>query len=359
MIQENLGGTMRRLQTVIIAIVALILSASLSAQEQVVVIPKPVPDAPFFSMDPANLFAKAYHLFREGLAAPAIDSLKKLIDESGIKLDLRNYYILVANFTDGASPIGLLHEGGDFFNTRLYGLRDAKLYYIYISRQRRGASFVSTLLISKDSPFIEALPQFLGLFIPFLPTGLGFRGQDTTWVDMREYEIPEQFQKFANISVLVKTELEAEKVLATITLDNTSKERWSYGVATAITSVQDVDFVIGDDGVIRIQPKPRGNLATFAVLNFNFKPVDTKARTLSTSFHLLGGMRLARVIEPILGIGFGVPVGFIEVHLFAGYSLEFAQELKTGFAVGQRATEDPFKTKLRAKPRFGIELKFP
>jgi hypothetical protein len=341
------------------AIALLILPAGVLAQEQVVIIPKPVENSPFVYVDQNNLFAKAYHLFREGLAPAAIDSLKKLIEESGIKLDLRNYYLVVANFADNASPVGLLHAGSDFFNTRLYGLQDAKLYYIFISRQRE-TSFVSTLLTAKGSPFIEALPQFIGLFIPFLPSaGVRELEQDTTWIDMREFEIPSQFQKFSNISVLVKSELEAERVLGTITLDNTSKERWSFGIATAITSVNDVDFNIGDDGVIRIQPKPRGDLASFAVINYNFQPVDTKARTLATSFHLLGGMRLARVIEPLLGVGFGLPAGMVEVHLFAGYSLEFAQELKSGFTIGQVAKVDPFKTKLRGKPRFGIELKFP
>ncbi len=349
---------MRYLPAVVMAIALLILPAGILAQEQVVIIPKPVEKSPFVYVDENNLFAKAYHLFREGLATAAIDSLKKLIEASGIKLDLRNYYLVVANFADNATPIGMLHEGSGFFNTRLYGLQDAKLYYIFISRQRE-TSFVSTLLTAKGSPFMEALPQFIGLFIPFLPATPRALVQDTTWIDMREFEIPSQFQKFSNISVLVKTELEAEKVLGSITLDNTSKERWSFGLATAITSVNDVDFNIGDDGVIRIEPKPRGDLASFAVINYNFQPVDTKARTLATSFHLLGGMRLARVIEPMLGVGFGLPAGMLEVHLFAGYSLEFAQELKSGFAIGQVAKVDPFKTKLRGKPRFGIELKFP
>ena len=359
---------MRNFKAVLMTVIVLTLAAGLFAQEQVVIIPRPAPGSPIPFVDRDNLFAKAYHLFREGLAPAAIDSLKKLLDESGVKLDLRNYYVVVANFTDNATPVGLLHEGSEFFNTRLYGLQEAKLYYIFLTRQRRGASFVSTLLTAKDSPFTQALPQFIGLFLPFLSPGMSTRenGPDTTWIDMREFEVPAPFQKFSNISVLVKTRLEDERVLATVTLDNTSKERWSFGVATAITSVQDVDFNIGDDGKIRIQPKPRGDLANFAVVNYNFKPVDTKARTLSTSFHLLGGARLASMIEPMLGIGFGVPVAMLEVHLFAGYSLEFAQELKSGFVVGKsaeeagkRADEDPFKTKLRGKPRFGIELKFP
>ncbi|MCG3118190.1 MAG: hypothetical protein ALAOOOJD_00353 [bacterium] len=351
---------MRYFRNSIMTAVMLALVSSAFAQDQVVVIPQPVAGAPTAYVDQANLFAKAYHLFRDGFATSAVDSLKKLLDNSGIKLDLRNYYILVANFTDGATPIGLLHEGSDFFDTRLYGLRDAKLYYIFLSRSH-ATSFTSTLLTAKDSPFMQALPQFLGLVLPYISPGMKVQElqPDTTWIDMREYEIPAQFQKFSNISVLVKAELPAERVLATIILDNTSKERWSFGVATAITSVQDVDFSIGDDGVIRIQPKPRGDLASFAVLNYNFQPVDTKARQLATSFHLLGGMRLATVIEPMLGIGFGVPVSNFEVHLFGGYSLEFAQELKSGFVVGQAVKEDPFKTKLRGKPRFGIELKFP
>jgi hypothetical protein len=349
---------MRNFKAVLMAAIVLALAAGLFAQEQVVIIPRPAPGSPIPFVDRDNLFAKAYHLFREGLAPAAIDSLKKLLDESGVKLDLRNYYVVVANFTDSATPVGLLHEGSEFFNTRLYGLQEAKLYYIFLTRQRRGASFVSTLLTAKDSPFTQALPQFIGLFLPFL-SPLRATGTDTTWIDMREFEVPAPFQKFSNISVLVKTKLEDERVLATVTLDNTSRERWSFGVATAVTSVRDLDFTIGDDGVIRIQPKPSGDIGNFAVVNYNFKPVDTKARTLSTSFHLLGGMRLARTIEPMVGIGFGVPVAMFETHLFAGYSLEFAQELKSGFVVGQFVREDPFKTKLRGKPRFGIELKFP
>jgi len=359
---------MRNFKPLLTTLMMLALSGVLFAQEQVVIIPRPMPGAPIPYVDRDNLFAKAYHLFREGLAPAAIDSLKKLLEAGGVKMDLRNYYVVVANFTDSATPVGLLHEGSAFFNTRLYGLQEAKLYYIFLTRQRRGESFVSTLLTAKDSPLNEALPQFIGLFLPFLSPGMSLSatGADTTWIDMREFEVPAPFQKFSNISVLVKTKLEEERVLATITLDNTSKERWSFGVATAITSVQDVDFNIGDNGVIRIQPKPRGDLANFAVINYNFKPVDTKARTLAASFHLLGGMRLARTIEPMLGIGFGVPVAMIEAHLFAGYSLEFAQELKSGFQVGKsaedvgkRADEDPFKTKLRGKPRFGLEVKFP
>ncbi len=343
------------------ALIGLSLSGGLLAQDQVVIIPRPTADSPKAYVDRDNLFAKSYHLFREGLAPAAIDSLKRLIEDSGVKLDLRNYYVVVANFTDSATPIGLLHEDSEFFNTRLYGLQSAKLYYIFLSRQRRGASFVSTLLTAKDSPLTQALPQFIGLFLPFLSPGLSLRDTtpDTTWIDLREFEVPAQFQKFSNISILVKTALEAERVLGSITLDNTSKERWSFGVATAVTSVNDLDFAIGDDGVIRVQPKPRGDIGHFAVVNYNFQPVDTKARTLATSFHLLGGMRLASTIEPMVGIGFGIPVAIFETHLFVGYSLEFAQELKNGFVVGQFVKEDPFKTKLRGKPRFGIEVKFP
>jgi hypothetical protein len=328
------------------------------AQDQVVVIPKRIDGAPFAYPDSANLFDKAYHLFREGLTGPAIDSLKKLLDHSGFRMDQRHYYLVVANFTDNFSPIGLFHEGSSFFDTRLYGLKDAKLYYVFISRKRGAPSFVSTLFTAKNSPFLENLPEFLGLFFPVLPMAFAV---DTTWVDVREYDIPQKFRQFSTISVVVKTALEAEKRLATASLDNSAKERWSYGLATAVTSVSDLDFDIGNDGVIIVRPKPRGDPSIFGVINFHFKAVDTKAKTLATSFHLLGGLRIAKMIEPIIGLGFGVPLAFLDVHLFGGYSVEFAEELKEGFEVGDPVTEqvDPFKLKLRGKPRFGIELKFP
>jgi hypothetical protein len=339
-------------------LVALAISNKIAAQEQVVVIPKPIAGAPIVYPDSTNLFGKTYNLFREGLTIQAIDSLKKLLNNSGLQMDLRNYYIVVTNFTEAFSPIGLFHEGSSFFDTRLYGLDKAKLYYVFISRRRGAPSFVSTLLTAKNSPFLENLPEFLGLFFPVLPRAFAV---DTTWIDVREYDIPKKFRKFSTITVVVKTALEAEKRLATATYDNTAKEQWSYGLATAITSVSDVDFDIGNDGRIIIRPKSRGDLASFAVINFHFKAVDTKDRKLATSFHLLGGARIARVIEPMIGLGFGVPLAFVELHLFAGYSVEFARELKSGFQVGQLVERkvDPFKTELRGKPRFGIELKFP
>ncbi|MDZ7290527.1 MAG: hypothetical protein ONB44_02920 [candidate division KSB1 bacterium] len=349
---------MRVFAKTLVAILTLVLNLNLSAQEQVVVIPKPVAGAPFAYFDQADLFSQAYHLFREGLTIPAIDSLRKLLYNSGVPLDLRNYYLVVANFTDELSPIGLLHEGSNFFDTRLYGLDKARLYYLFISRQRRGASFVSTLLTAKNSPFLQNLPQFVGMFFPFLPSVRALQ-PDTTWIDVREYDIPPKFRKFSTISVIVKASLEAEKRLATASFDNTAKEHWSFGVATAVTSAKDVDFAVGNDGVIIIRPKRRGDLGSFAVINFHFYAVDTRAKSLATSFHLLGGLRLARVIEPILGIGFGVPVGFLEAHLFAGYSVEVTQVLKSGFKVGDRVEVDPFKTKFRGKPRLGLELKFP
>ena len=39
---------------------------------------------------------------------------------------------------------------------------------------------------------------------------------------------------------------------------------------------------------------------------------------MPSSFHLLGGLRIAPAIEPILGLGFGVPVTSFELHVFAG-----------------------------------------
>jgi hypothetical protein len=63
----------------------------------------------------------------------------------------------------------------------------------------------------------------------------------------------------------------------------------------------------------------------------------------------------------MVAVGFGLPAGFIDVHFFAGYSVEFAQSLKSGYFVGQAINDDvdPFKLKIRGKPRLGIEIKFP
>ena len=66
-------------------------------------------------------------------------------------------------------------------------------------------------------------------------------------------------------------------------------------------------------------------------------------------------------LEPILGIGGGFSLDIIDLHVFAAYSVEFANELEEGFAIGQEVDKevDPFKLKIRGKPRFGLEIKFP
>jgi hypothetical protein len=143
---------------------------------------------------------------------------------------------------------------------------------------------------------------------------------------------------------------------------NTALERWSYGICFGITGVDDVDITVGGDGTIIVRPKPEKDLATFGVVNYHFKPVDGKAKTFGTSLHVFGGARLAPMVEPIAGLGGGVSLGFIDLHLFIGYSLEFASELKSGFKIGDQITREvdhPFKLKVRGKLRYGIELKFP
>ena len=89
--------------------------------------------------------------------------------------------------------------------------------------------------------------------------------------------------------------------------------------------------------------------------------MDTKQPTLASSFHLLGGLRLSDVLEPLIGIGGGADLGMFGLHVFAGYSVEFAQKLKAGYDVGDVVASEvnPFKLKIRGKPRFGIEIKFP
>jgi len=341
----------------------LFLSSEVSAQERAVLVPKPIPGAPFKFNDTNDLFGQAYRWFLEGEYQVGADSLKRLIESAGFKLEKGNYYIVVANFTDAVSPIGLIHEGNDFFDGRLYGLKEDNLYYIYISRQREGKSFISTLATAKNSPFIENLPLFLGLLesIPFSAADVKISSEELTYVDVRQFKIPKSLRKFSDLSIIIKSELSSEKVLAKTVFDNTSKEQWSYGIGTAITSVNDVDIIVGSDGSIIVRPKPNLDLATFALINYHFNPVDTKAPTFGTSFHILGGLRIADFVEPILGIGGGFDAGSFGLHLFLEYSVEIANELKSGYAVGQMVSDevDPFKTKLRGKPRFGIEIKFP
>lgn len=330
------------------------------SQDKIITVPKPVAGAPFKVSDSEDLFGKAYRWFHEGEVEWAGDSLRKLIGLTGFELDEKNYYIVVANFADKMSPIGLLHGGSSFNDTRLYGLTTDELYYIFISKRETAESFLSVTLTAKDSPFQENILNFLSLFfpIPTIPGVLG--GPQDTWIDIRKFEIPEKFQKNSDISVIVKKDLESEDFLATAVFDNTAKEHWSFGIATAITSANDVNLVV-EDGRIVVKPKPHGDLAAFGVLNYHFNAVDTKAPTLASSFHLLAGLRLDSEIEPVVGLGFGFPTGFpVEVHFFGGISVEFANKLKSGFAVGDVVSEDvdPFKLNVRVLPRFGIELKF-
>jgi len=336
------------------------LALPIFSQDRVVIVPKPLAGAPFVMEDTADLFAKAYHFFIAGEIDFAADSLRKLIDLSGFKLNPAAYYMVVANFTDRVSPIGLFHEGSGFLDTRLYGLKSDTLYYMFISRTPNAPSYVSVLLQSKLKPFEENLPAFLGLFGIALPGVLATPSQ-TTWIDVRRFEIPEKFREASDISVIVKKDLSANEFLAATSFDNTPLEKWSYGIAVAITSINDVTLEVGGDGTIIVSPRPSGDLAAFGVINYHFKPVDTKAPTLASSFHLLGGLRLANFIEPLLGVGFGIPVSGFELHLFGGGSLAFRNELKSPFQIGDRILreEDPFATKIKFYPRFGLELKFP
>ncbi len=349
----------------VFALLALGLTGAVNAQEKIITVPKPVRGAPFLVKDTEDLFGKAYRWFLEGQVEWAADSLRKLINLSDFKLNEKNYYVVVANFTDKMSPIGLLHEGSSFLDTRLYGLQADTLYYVFVSKREKAESFLSTVLTAKASPFEENLLDFLSLFfqlpIPAI-TPLEVAGEDV-WIDVRRFDIPPKFQKNADISMIVKKDLSAEENLATAVYDNTALEHWSFGLATAITTINDVDFIL-DGGRIVIRPKPHGDLAVFGVINYHFKPVDTKAPTIASSFHLLVGLRLANTIEPVAGLGFGFPTGLpIEVHFFGGASFQFANELKAEFKdrIGEIVGEDvdPFNVDFRVRPRFGIEIKFP
>ena len=342
----------------------------LGAQDRIITIPKPVLNAPFQVQDTEDLFGKAYRFFLEGEVKWAADSLRKLLSLSSFKLDeQKNYYIVVANFNDRFNPVGMLREGAAFTDTRLYGLKNESLYYIFISKRDNAESFLSAMLTAKPSPFEANLFDFLSLFLSF-PASAAARADiattPTVWIDVRKFEIPTHFQKHCDISLIVRKDLEAERNLTSAILDNTSRERWSYGIATAITTIDDVDFVVGDDGRIIVRPKPDGDLAAFGVINYHFQPVDTKAPTIASSFHLLFGARIDNSIEPVVGVGFGFPINLpVEVHFFGGASVQFANELKTEFIdefennLPITDDVDPFKLNVRVRPRLGLELKFP
>ena len=336
------------------------LFSSLSAQDRTILVPKEVQGSPFSFADQEQYFGKAYRWFYEGVVDSAVFNLKKVITQSGYQLDPGAYYVTVAHFSDDFAPIGLIHaDETDFFNTRLYGLEKENLYYIFISQTENAPSFLSVLATAKSSPFLENLPGFLGL-IGVLNQPLTLENTtEKVWVDIRRFSIPKVYQDFSDLSFMVKKQLSDEKPLASMVFDNTAKEKWSYGFAMAITSVRDVDIIVGNDGTIIVRPKPDADVAGFAVINYHFTAVDTKAKTLGNSFHLLGGLRLADIFEPIIGIGGGVSLGFIDLHAFVGYSFEFANQLKSGYAIGQQVTDDvsPFKSKIRGKPRFGLEIK--
>ena len=341
-----------------------LLGQAVLAQDKVVVVPKQIAGAPFMVEDNTDLFAKSYRFFIDGEVTMAADSLKKLLAKSNYKINPKAYYIVVANFTDRVSPIGLLHEGSDFLDTRFYGLQTDSLYYMFVSRTEKAPSFVSVLLKSKPTPFEESLPAFLSLFFggALQTATTSEQRPEKIWIDVRRFAIPKKFQKISDIAVQVKKDLSDDRVLANMVFDNTPKERFSFGIATAITTINDVSLEVGENGQIIVRPKPNGDLAAFGVLNFHFVPVDTKAPTLGSSVHLLGGLRLATHIEPIVGLGIGVPVSNFDLHVFGGGSLAFRNVLKEGFQIDGKPLDeevDPFKVELKFYPRFGLELKFP
>jgi hypothetical protein len=351
---------MRSKIIIIVLIFALLTGLGVKSQDHEILIPKLLYWSTKEDDDSADLFGKAWRFYRDGFTEWAADSLRKLVAMTGFEIKKNNYYIVVANFNRAETPIGMFHGDADFHDTRLYGLESDSLFYIFITRDETSTSYVSTVATRKESYFAENLLNFISLF-PFISQMKSrIDSEYATWIDIRRYEVPKKFHKNCDISIIVKKDFTGEDYLARARFDNTSLERWSYGIATAVTSVNDVDFII-DNGRIIVKPKPKGDLASFGVINYHFKPVDTKAKTLATSFHLLGGFRISRTIEPILGAGFGIPVGIIDLHLFAGYSVEFAQVPDDGYVVGDEIARevDPFKLKIRGKPRFGIELKFP
>jgi hypothetical protein len=345
----------------LVVIAFLMMTLDVNAQDRTILMPRPLGTSVYDGE--GDYFSKAYRWFLESEIDSGVTNLKKVIESTGYTLDPNGYYVVVANFTDQFSPIGIIGKDVDFFDTRLYGLQEENLYYIFIS-QTDSVSFLSVLATSKTSPFMEHLPGFLG-FIGLLPGAQeisALPGPNAAWVEIRQFTIPKSYRKFSDLSFLVKKNLSDENMLATLIIDNSAKERWSFGVAFALTSLRDVDIVVGSDGTIIVQPKPTADPAVFGVINYHFFPVDTKAKTFGNSIHALGGLRVGGpFLEPILGIGGGVSLDIIDLHVFAGYSVEFANELKEEYKIGQKISkeEDPFQLNIRGKLRFGLEVKFP
>lgn len=337
------------------------LATILTAQNRTILVPRQVEGSPVKYTDDDDFFGQAYRWFQENETDSAVVNLTRLIEAAGFPVDPNSYYVVVAHFMDSYAPIGVIHKDTDFFGTRMYGLKEDNLYYVFISRAHQDTSFLSVLATAKDSPFLTNLPGFLN-FVGVLPSLQAVKAMEgvQTWIEVRRFNVPKAFQKFSDLSFVVKKNLSDETDLTSAVFDNTSKERWSYGVLFALTSLDEVDIIVGSDGKIIVQPKPTADPAVFGVINFHFSPVDTKQKTLGNSFHLLGGLRVGGNLEPIIGIGGGVSLDVIDLHAFVGYSVEFANELKDKYKVGDEVGDvDPFKTKIRGMPRFGLEVKFP
>ncbi|MBD3226204.1 MAG: hypothetical protein GF313_15865, partial [Caldithrix sp.] len=135
----------KSIRTALLTITFVFMHHAAQAQERTVLVPKPVPGSPFHYEDTEDLFGKAYRWFLEGAYPQAADTLRKLIEATGFELEPDNYYIIVPNFTDKVTPIGLFYKDQDYFKRWFYGLKEDNLYYIYLSRQREGHSFVSVL----------------------------------------------------------------------------------------------------------------------------------------------------------------------------------------------------------------------
>jgi len=335
--------------------------STIFSQERMILIPEKVANSELTYIDSTNTFRNMIIFLEDGDVKNAADSLKKVLVDAGLNIKKNFYYIVVVNYDKKHNIIGMFHKNNSFLSTRLYGLKSDSLYYVFVTDDSTMETSISAIVTRKESNFSKNLSGFLSLFQLgdiFSVKPMEFR-ERKAFISIRKFDVPQKFQKYCDITVVAKDESKNKELVRSI-FDNTSLERWSYGIATAVTNVNDIDYDI-EDGAVTIKPKPKGDLASFGVINYHFKPVDTKSRTFSSSVHLLGGLRVSTTIEPILGIGAGVPVSLINLHFFAGYSLEFAQILKEGIKVGEivKSSTDPFKLKVRGKPRFGVEVNFP
>ena len=122
---------MRMKALLLLIIISMMLSVGAAiSQDQAILVPKTTRWTAYEMDDKADLFGKSWRFYREGFTNQAADSLKKLIKQTGFQMKPQHYYIVVADFTESETAIGMFHGDESFSDTRLYRLSSDSLYYM-------------------------------------------------------------------------------------------------------------------------------------------------------------------------------------------------------------------------------------